>query len=207
MSENTSLVEREQAEYLQYHGDGLVDILIGLWAVGFGVWMLVENVVFIALLPIFFVPSWRSLKKSITAPRMHHINFTPDPNARRNLMAIMLVGVLALALLMVLGLVVFWGQSTGNAPPWLLAAVAWLREHATLAFGLFGATLLGVSALIFGLNRFYAYALLTIIISAAGYLLGVPLWVTVVLAGAMLSLSGTILLIRFLHRYPVETVK
>jgi hypothetical protein len=207
MSENTSLVGREQAGYLQYHGDGLVDILVGLWAVGFGVWMLVENVVFIALLPIFFLPSWRSLKKSITAPRMHNINFTPDPNARRNLTAIMLVGVLALALLMVLGLVVFWGQSTGNAPPWLLAAVAWLREHATLAFGLFGAALLGVSALMFGLNRFYAYALLTLIISAAGYLLGAPLWVTVVLVGAMMSLSGIIILLRFLHTYPVETVR
>jgi hypothetical protein len=207
MAENARLREREQAAYLQYAGDGLVDILIGLWAVGFGLWMLVENVVFIALLPIFFVPSWWSVKRSITAPRMHVINFTPAPNARRNLMGIMLVGVLALALLMVLGLVVFWGQSTGNAPPWLLAALAWLREHATLAFGLFGATLLGVSALIFGLNRFYAYALLTVIISAAGYLLGVPLWVTVVLVGAMMSLSGTIILLRFLNRYPVETVK
>jgi hypothetical protein len=122
-------------------------------------------------------------------------------------MAITLVGVLTLALVMVLGLVVFWGQSTGNAPPWLLAALAWLRGHAPLAFGLFGAALLGVSALIFGLNRFYAYALLTIIISAGGYLLGIPLWVTVVLVGAMMSLSGTILLIRFLYRYPVETVK
>jgi hypothetical protein len=207
MSENTSLVEREQTDYLQYPGDGLVDILIGLWAVGFGVWMLVENVVFIALLPIFFLPSWRSLKKSITAPRMRHIDFTPAPNARRNLMAIMLVGVLTLALLMVLGLVVFWGQSTGNAPPWLLAALAWLREHATLAIGLFGAFMLGISALIFGLNRFYAYALLTVIVSAVAYLLGAHLWITVVVVGAMMSLSGMILLIRFLHTYPVETVK
>jgi hypothetical protein len=169
--------------------------------------MLVENVVFIALLPIFFVPSWRSVKRSITAPRMHHINFTPAPNARRNLMAITLAGVLTLALVMVLGLVVFWGQSTGNAPPWFLAAVAWLREGATLVFGLFGATLLGVSALIFGLNRFYAYALLMVIISSAGFLLGAPLWVTVVVVGAMMSLSGTILLIRFLYTYPVEIVK
>jgi hypothetical protein len=207
MAENARLEEREQTDYLQYHGDGLVDILIGLWAVGFGLWMLVENVVFIALLPIFFLPAWRSLKKSITAPRMRHINFTPAPNARRNLMAIMLVGVLALALLMVLGLVVFWGQSTGNAPPWLLAALAWLREHATLAFGLFGAFLLGISAPVFGLNRLYAYALLTVIISAGGYLLGVPLWVTVVVVGAMMSLSGTIILLQFLNRYPAETVK
>jgi hypothetical protein len=207
MRENTSLIEREQTAYLQYPGDGLVDILVGLWAVSFGLWMLVENVVFIALLPIFFVPSWRSVKRSITAPRMHHINFTPAPNARRNLMGVMLVGVLALALLMVLGLVVFWGQSTGNAPPWLLAALVWLREHATLAFGLFGATLLGVSALIFGLRRLYAYALMTVIISTGGYLLGVPLWVTVVLVGAMMSLSGAIILLQFLNRYPVETVK
>ena len=96
MRDNTSLVGREQTAYLQYHGDGMVDILVGLWAVGFGLWMLVENVVFIALLPIFFLPAWRSHKESTTAPRMRHIEFTPDPNARRNLMAIMLVGVLAL---------------------------------------------------------------------------------------------------------------
>jgi hypothetical protein len=206
MSEKASLREREQTDYLQYPGDGLVDILVGLWAVGFGVWMLVENVVFVALLPVFFLPMWRLIKRSITAPRMHSINFTPDPNARRNLTAIILVGVLALATLMVLGLVVFWGQSTGNAPPWLSAALAWLREHATLAFGLLGAFLLGISAPIFGLKRFYAYALMTITIAGVGYLLGAPLWVTVVLVGAMMSLSGTIILLRFLNRYPAERV-
>jgi hypothetical protein len=122
-------------------------------------------------------------------------------------MAVMLVGVLTLALLMVLGLVVFWGQSTGNTPPWSLVAVAWLREYAILAFGLFGAALLGVSALIFGLNRLYAYALLTVIVSAVGYLLGAPLWSVVVLVGAMMSLSGTVILLRFLHTHPVEMVK
>jgi hypothetical protein len=206
MSENTSLREREQTDYLQYHGDGLVDILIGLWVVGFGLWMLVENVVFIALMPIFILPAWRSVKRAITAPRMHHIDFTPAPNARRNLTAIMLVGVLALALLMVLGLVVFWGGSTGNAPPWLLAAVAWLREHATLAFGLFGAFLLSITAPMSGLPRLNAYALLTVIIPGAGYLLGLPFWETIVLVGAMMSLTGTIILLRFLNRYRVETV-
>jgi hypothetical protein len=169
--------------------------------------MLADNVVFVALMPIFFLPAWRSVKKSITAPRMYHIDFTPAPNARRNLMGIILVIVLSLALLMVLGLVVFWGQSTGNIPPWLLATLTWLREHATLAFGLFGAFLLGVSAAMSRLKRLYAYALLMVIIFAGGYLLGAPLWLAVVLVGAMMLLCGTILLLRFLQRYPVETIK
>jgi hypothetical protein len=56
-----------------------------------------------------------------------------------------------------------------------------------------------------GLKRLYAYALLTVIIAAGGYLLGAPLWQTIVFLGAMISLSGVILLNRFLGRYPVET--
>jgi hypothetical protein len=43
MLENTRLREREQTAYLQYHGDGLVDILIGLWATSFGLWMLFDK--------------------------------------------------------------------------------------------------------------------------------------------------------------------
>jgi len=106
--DNTSSRKPEQTVYFQYHGDGLIDILIGFWFVSFGLWMLVDNVVFIALMPIFLLPAWQSAKKSITAPRMHNFDFTPAPNARRNLMVIILVIVLSLALLMVLGLVFFW---------------------------------------------------------------------------------------------------
>ena len=205
MSGNISLAEREQTDYLQYHGDGLLDIFIGLWLVGFGLWILVDNAVFIAMIPIFCVPVWRSIKKSITARRMGYLDFTPMSNARGTLMGIMLVIVLSLALGMVLGLVVFRGQAAGDTPPWLLAAVAWVRAHGTLALGLFGAFLFGVSAAMSGLKRLYAYALLTVIIAAGGYLLGVSLSQTIVLLGIVVSLSGTMLLLRFLRRYPVDT--
>jgi hypothetical protein len=120
-------------------------------------------------------------------------------------MGILLVIVLSVALGFLLGLWVYRGQSAGDTPAWLLATVAWVRAHDTLAFGLFGAFLLSVSALMSGLKRLYAYALLTVIIAAGGYLLGAPLWQTIVFLGAMISLSGVILLNRFLGRYPVET--
>jgi hypothetical protein len=203
--ENTRLRESEQTHYLQYHGDGLLDIFIGLWLVGFGLWILVDATVFIAMIPIFCVPVWRSIKKSITARRMGHLDFTPTPDARRSLTGIMLVIVLSLALGFVLGLVVYRVQAAGDTPPWLLAAVAWVRAHTTLAFGLFGAFLFGVSAAMSGLKRLYSYALLTVIIAAGGYLLGAPFWLTAVFMGAMIFFSGTVLLLRFLHRYPVET--
>jgi len=85
--------------------------------------------------------------------------------------------------------------------------MTWLREHAILAFGLFGALLSGVSAAIFRLNRLYAYAWLMVIVFAGGYLLGASLWLAVVLMGAMMLLCGTILLFRFLQKYPAETLK
>ena len=207
MLEDTQPRDSEQADYLQYHGDGLLDIFIGLWLVSFGLWILVDTAVFIAMIPIFCVPVWRSAKKSITARRMHHLDFTPTPNARQTLMVIVLVIVLAVALGFVLGLAMFRGQAAGDTPPWLLATVAWVRAHVTLAFGLFGAFLLGVSAAMSGLKRLYAYALMTLIIAAAGYLLGAPLWLAVVFLGAMMSLSGTILLLRFLRRYPIGAGK
>jgi hypothetical protein len=203
--ENTRLREHEPTNYLQYHGDGLLDIFIGLWLVGFGLWMLVDNAVFIAMIPVLCVPVWRSIKKSVTAQRMHQLDFTPAPNARQSTMGILLVIVLSVALGFLLGLWVYRGQSAGDTPAWLLATVAWVRAHDTLAFGLFGAFLLSVSALMSGLKRLYAYALLTVIIAAGGYLLGAPLWQTIVFLGAMISLSGVILLTRFLGRYPVET--
>jgi hypothetical protein len=203
--ENTRLREHEPTNYLQYHGDGLLDIFIGLWLVGFGLWMLVDNAVFIAIIPVLCVPVWRSVKKSVTARRIQHLDFTPTPDARRSLTGIMLVIVLSLALGFVLGLVVYRVQAAGDTPPWLLAAVAWVRAHTTLAFGLFGAFLFGVSAAMSGLKRLYSYALLTVIIAAGGYLLGAPFWLTAVFMGAMIFFSGTVLLLRFLHRYPVET--
>ena len=205
MSRNIGLAEGEGTDYLQYHGDGLLDIFIGLWLVGFGLWVLVDNAVFIAMIPVLCVPVWRSIKKSITARRMGHLDFTPRPNARASLMGIMLLIVLSLALGFVLGVVVFRSQVAGDMPPWLLAAVAWVREHTTLAFGLFGAFLFGVSAAMSGLKRLYAYALLTVIIAAGGYLLGAPFWLTAVFLGSIIFFSGTVLLLRFLHRYPVET--
>jgi hypothetical protein len=204
--ENTRLRESEQTHYLQYHGDGLLDIFIGLWLVGFGLWILADATVFIAMIPVLCVPVWRSIKKSITARRMGQLDFTPRPNARLTLMGIMLFLVLSVALGFVLGLVVYRGLAAGDTPPpWLLAAVAWVRAHTTLVFGLFGAFLFGVSAAMSGLKRLYAYALLTVIIAAGGYLLGAPFWLTAVFLGAIIFFSGTVLLLRFLHRYPVET--
>jgi hypothetical protein len=204
VSGNIGLAEGEGTDYLQYHGDGLLDIFIGLWLVGFGLWILVDNAVFIAMIPVLCVPVWRSIKKSVTARRMHKLGFTPTPNARQSLMGIMLVIVLFVALGFLFGLVFFRAQSAGDTPPWLLAAVAWVRAHDTLAFGLFGAFLFGISAALSGLNRLYAYALLTAIIAGGSYTLGAPLWLAVVVIGAMVFFSGMILLLRFLRRYPIE---
>jgi hypothetical protein len=53
-----------------------------------------------------------------------------------------------------------------------------------------------------GIKRLHAYSLLMVIIFAGSHLLGVLLRLAVVVMGALISLSGTIWLLRFLYRFP-----
>jgi len=58
-----------------------------------------------------------------------------------------------------------------------------------------------------GIKRLQGYALLTVIIFAGSHLLGAPLRLAVVVMGALISLSGTILLLRFLYRPLTQLMK
>lgn len=200
MPQNVNLKECEQEAYMYYHQDGLADIFIGLGILSFGLGMFIDQAWLFTLIPAIFLPLWQAAKKSITAPRMNNVEFPSAQYASVKKAIGFLVGMLALA--MVAGIAVFWGQSTGNMPLWLLTWLTWLREYFMLAFGLFGAFLMSVSALLSGFNRLYAYAVLTVAVFAGGYLLNASLPLSVVLMGVMIFLSGLGLLIQFLRKYP-----
>ena len=87
MSQSDELKKLSRKAYLSYHQDGLIDILIGLGVLGFGLMMLTDSVVFnmMAWMPIiFYVP----LKNRITVPRFGYVQFTSERVKRQRLLLV-----------------------------------------------------------------------------------------------------------------------
>jgi hypothetical protein len=195
MSQNTDLKEIERKANL-YHGDGLIDIAIGLVILLAGIAEIFDWTSLAGIWVVLWLPIMMSAKKSITVPRMRYIDFTPKAQWKVKLVIVTVV--LAVAVLFTLGLVVFTKNEA--LPPWL---TAWLREYSRMVWP---AALVGVGwliALATGVKRLYAYAALAVIAFVGGYWfnLNFPLVFTVL--GAVILLSGMVVLVRFLRKYPV----
>ena len=198
MSQSINLKELERKAKL-YHGDGLIDIAIGLAILLAGIATIFDWTAFGGFYVVLLLPALRSAKKSITVPRMRYTDFRPAPNAERKVKLIIVTVVLAVAVLFTLGLVVFTKNEA--LPPWL---TAWLREYSRMVWP---AALVGVGwliALATGVKRLYAYAALAVIAFASGYWfnLNFPLVFTVL--GAVIVLSGIVVLLRFKRKYPKQ---
>lgn len=199
MSQNTDLKEIERKAN-QYHGDGLIDIVIGLVILLAGISEIFDQTSFAGVWVVLWLPMMMSAKKSITVPRMRYIAFTPK--ARWKVKAVIVTVVLVVAVLFTLGLVVF--TKNDALPSWL---TAWLREYSRMVWP---AVLVGVGwliALATGVKRLYAYAALSVIAFAGGYWfnLNFPLLFTVL--GAVIVLSGIVVLVRFQRKYPIPKDK
>jgi len=196
MSEKQQLQKLERKTYLSYHQDGLVDLLIGWMIIAFGANMATDSSTWtlFAWLPIlFYVP----LKNRITVPRLGYVKFDTSRGYghQRRVVGILVLGLLVL---MVVGILAFLLLEQGPGP-----AVSWLRNNFLTFIGLIGFVGFGLGARFSGVTRFYAYALLSIVLMAGAERLG--LWdpLPFFILGITIFLTGTGLLIRFLRRYPV----
>jgi hypothetical protein len=199
MSQRTDPKEIERRARL-YHGDGLLDIAIGLAILLAGVAEVLDRTSFGAIWVVLWLPMMRSAKRSITVPRMRTIDFTPAPDARRRMRQGIMTAVLSLAVLLTLGLVLFTRNEA--LPSWL---TAWPREYARV---IWPAVLVGIGGLIAfatGAKRLYVYTLLAVITIAVSYWfnLGFPLHTYLVGLGTIILLSGMVILAWFLHKYPI----
>ena len=195
MSQNTNLKEIERKANL-YHGDGLLDIAIGLVILLAGIAEIFDWTAFGGIWVVLWLPIMISAKKSITVPRMRYIDFTPKAQWKVKLAIVTVV--LAVAVLFTLGLVVF--TKNGALPSWL---TAWLREYSRMVWP---AALVGVGwliALATGVKRLYAYAALTVIAFAGGYWFNLNFPILFTVLGAVIVLAGMVVLVQFLRKYPI----
>jgi uncharacterized membrane protein len=97
-----------------------------------------------------------------------------------------------------LGVVAFMEVEGGGMPSWLLFAI----ENYMLVIGVLVAASFCAAGYTFRINRMYAYALLTLAMFVIGHFLYYPLHYYVILLGTLILFFGSVMLIRFVRRYP-----
>ncbi|MDX1416618.1 MAG: hypothetical protein R3293_20630 [Candidatus Promineifilaceae bacterium] len=195
MSQDKEFKELARKAYISYHQDGLIDILIGVGIIGFAFMMLTGNVVFnmLAWMPVLlYVP----IKKRITIPRFGYVQFTSKEKRHVQLLIGLIVGILFLAFF--LGLYFF--IASGSMPPALFGLV---QRYDLLLLGFLLAIPMILGGALTGLSRFYAYAVLTLVIIGTGIFLGIDAPYYVLLLGLAILMVGINLMIRFLRKYPL----
>jgi MFS family permease len=199
MQDDRDLKELEKSVFKSYFNDGLWDIYGALILLGFGIsmvtgWdylMLAFAVVAVGLL---------LLKKYIVVPRLGRVKFSPERQAKTKKST--LIAMITLIFTALLGVVFFALFSTNTVPEWL---DVWMRDYFLAMFGGMLALVIAVAAYIVGVRRFYTYAALTFVAYVIAGILrpddmeGIP----IVTAGGIVLIVGTVILVRFLRKYPL----
>ena len=183
--------------YLAYHKDGILDLVAGSVVLGFGTFMLTDNIAFLMfgwLVMLMYV----FLKKRITVPRFGYVRIDSEKNALKKSWIAVGIGVLVLLLFFLLP--IFLRRS-----PTFPEAEALIRRYhmVPLSTMLFGLPALG-AAIFLGLKRFYLYALLAAGLPLLGAILNIETYLPMVTIGAIILAFGAALLAKFLKQYPLN---
>lgn len=196
MSQSTDYRKLENKSYLFYHQDGLLDLIIGALVFGVALNEATDTFIwsfFVLMLILAYVP----LKNRITFPRVGYVKFKET----RGGFNLKLVGIVVMVVLVlgVLGIVL---TLRSDASPSSVTEL--IRQGPLLFYGLLGMIGFSLFGLVLGLGRLYLYALLSVVIFSGGHLLNLPISLSfLILAGAILAI-GSVLLIRFVRKYPIS---
>ncbi len=196
MRGKVNLKEIERKVYTSYHQDGLIDIIAGFFLLGFGLWLILDMLWMGWILWFVGVSAYAAAKRVFTIPRIGYVKFTPH-----RVKAMQTIALIVFSLFALLGAVAFIQVAGGSKPLWLLFAI----EYYMPVIGVSVAALFCVVGYAFRTKRMYAYALLTLGMFVTGQFLYFPLHYYVILLGTLILLSGLIMLIRFVRRYPLSS--
>ena len=190
MSQDQDFKRLQQKTYQSYHQDGLIDIIIGLAIIGFGLNIAFDNSAFLFMgwLPIiFYVP----LKNRITVPRIGYVKFYAS---NKLVFGLVITGLLVF----MAGLFVFvlLGPSIISD-----GMQDWLRQYYMLIIASIAALCFLSAGLLTGITRLYVYALLFVLIFSAGTYLEIHPAIYVLLTGSLIEAAGIWLMIVFLRKY------
>ena len=199
MSYELNMKEIERQVYLSYSEDGLVDIAIGVVITAWGLMLTQEPSGLIGLLGLLGMGVWYFGKRLITIPRIGVIEPSPKMERKLSNLAIFLV---------VLGLVVFAGILLSRAAGSLV-----ISDYSLAILGLVLAGGVALVAYLLNAARIYLYAVILFASFAGGEILAKSVTtfdafaLSVILGGALILLSGIIVLVRFMRKYPRQQME
>ena len=190
MVEDISLKEIQRKVYMTFFQDGLWDIFLGLFILGWGLAILTDlaylpGVTFIGL----YFAIW-GVKKRLTYPRIGYARFSATSRRRVTTrfiilgVAVLLVGVMV---------AVLWG---------IRARPQWLADYFPLIFNGILAAIVCFIGYWARAKRFYGYAVLIFLGAVFHLWLGARWEFGFIGAGGIILLIGLGVLIIFLRRYP-----
>ena len=202
VTKQDTLREVEKKTYMSYHQDGLIDIIIGLYALAFGLGIVVDKILdfsFAVLMPgiliAIILPIWIQAKRKITLPRIGYVNIGTKGS---NKLFALLIG-LSVAGLGVFFLFTMMTFQNGR-PEWIETI---LFQYGMIWIGLGAAVIGNLFSYTMGLKRLHGYGLLTLALFVSGYFLSVPFEYLLLVAGSVIIASGAVLLAQFIRRYPL----
>jgi hypothetical protein len=203
MAKQNTLREVERKAYMSYHQDGLLDMVIGLYALSFGLGIFADKILefsFAAIMPAIMIsivlPIWIHAKKKITMPRIGFVKF--GARGSNKLFALLLgLSIAGLGVAMAFGVFMATGQN--GTPFWLEI----LFQYGMIWIGLGAAVIGSLFAYTMGLKRLHGYGFLTLALFVSGYFLGIPFEYLLLTIGSVIIASGAALLVQFIRRYPL----
>jgi len=190
MIEDINLKEIQRKVYMTFFQDGLWDIFLGLFILGWGLTILTEA----PYLPgVFFIGIYFTvwgIKKWLTYPRIGYVRFSAT--SRRRITARFLI---LLTVVLLLGIIagLVWG--IGTRPQWL-------ADYFPLIFNGMLAAIVCLVAYWARVNRFYLHAALIFLGAVFHLWLGIRWEFGFIGAGGIIILIGLGILIIFLRKYP-----
>jgi len=183
--------------YLAYHQDGILDLIAGSVVLGFGTFMLTDNIAFL-MAGWFVMMMYVFLKNRITVPRFGYVRIDSEKKALMRSWVSVGIGVLVLLLFFLLP--IFLRREPASPETEALIRRYHMVPLSTMLFGL---PALG-AAIFLGLKRFYLYALLAAGLPLLGAILNIETYIPIVTTGAVIIAFGAFLLTNFLKKYPLN---
>ncbi len=190
MVSDVNLKEIQRKVYLSFFQDGLWDIFIGLFTLGWGLAILTKGTYLPGVLFVSLYFSVWGIKKWLTYPRIGYVKFS-ETTRRRVTARFVILGVVVLLIGVMAALL--WG--IGTRPQWL-------ADYFPLIFNGMLAAIVCFVAYWARANRFYLYATLIFLGAVFHLWLGIRWEFGFIGAGGIIVLIGLGILVRFLRKYP-----
>jgi hypothetical protein len=183
----------EQRLYVEYHRDGILDLVVGIMVLFYGAIFFFgqEGLIgVIAIIVMLYIP----LKKRISFPRQGYIRFESEKEQKRKFSLSLVLGLTTF-----IGFVAFYAYK-GKFPADLSLL---LRENILLLFGAVMGLILAAVAFFLNNARFYLYAMLAVVLIASAQYFSYDLDLGLLILGFVITAVGISTLLRFLTTYPL----